>query len=120
MITNDFSSYCLISYLIYLRIVKDFTMETFSKLQFYKFFNFVSPLEHHCFLHEDINIIFSRFEGSTSYVIFNGSEYCLYSLLVLYYNRLRLYSSDTSCLDTSYLLPRTGNGTTSKSSRRVF
>ena len=63
---------------------------------------------------------FSRFEGSTSYVIFNGSEYCLYSLLVLYYNRVRLYTSDTSCLDTSYLLPRTGNGTTSKSSRRVF
>lgn len=64
--------------------------------------------------------MFFRFQGSTSYVIFNGSDYCLYSLLVLYYNRLRLFSSDSTCLDTSFLLPRTGNGATSKSSRRVF
>ena len=57
-----------------------------------------------------INFLFFRYEGATSYLIFNGSEFCPYSIAVLYFNRCGIYTSDTSCLDSSFIFARTANG----------
>ena len=49
-----------------------------------------------------------------------GGPYCLYSLTVLYYNRMRIYSADSSVMDRSFLFPRTGSGSDPGATRQVF
>jgi len=58
-----------------------------------------------------------RYEGRTSYLVFSGSVHCPYTLLVQYFNRLRIYSADTGVIDRSYVFCRTGNGAAPNQSR---
>ncbi len=102
---------------IFLDIVVEYISLTLSL--FFSLF-FVKILKFFNFKFDIYLIIFFRYEGRTSFLVFSGGPYCIYSTCVAYFNRLRLYTADSGYIDSSYVFCRTGNGADSNQSRQVL